>query len=454
IAILLISCDDNNVDLDINLKACFTTDVDTTTAGIAVNFTNCSDSANFYHWDFGDGNSSIEENPKHSYSDSGLFTITLLATDKLNNSDYTVKDIYVNPPNIIDEDDFFKTYDDLENLLITTYERFFSYYETLFLVDANYSNKINSKGGWSDLYQHTQTSSNSKVESLWRSSYKVINLCNELEYYTLRISQSISNNEYSTILNNLKGIRAFVYLNLINWFGDVPLITERYTSDSDIYPKRDDLATVIEFVLNEANQIIELFPFENQFNAEYSMPKEISYYLISSINRLKSNQENNFTYLSSFITESNYPLETEFPSDLKSKNQEFLFSIYIDPLLQWQYTWEYRDYVPIISSSLLHLIYEEANLKSEGEVTFLSLNKLLVRNSLPTVDNTTTISDIKSKIIYLFLNDAFINGNSFLTLKSNSLAIDSLNIDSSRLLLPIPENDIMNNPNMAQNPGY
>lgn len=47
-----------------------------------IDFTNTSENASSYLWDFGDGNTSTEENPKHAYSSSGIFTVTLTVTGK------------------------------------------------------------------------------------------------------------------------------------------------------------------------------------------------------------------------------------------------------------------------------------------------------------------------------------------------------------------------------------
>lgn len=45
----------------------------------AVTFTNASFAADSYSWDFGDGNSSSEENPSHTYSEPGTFDVVLTA---------------------------------------------------------------------------------------------------------------------------------------------------------------------------------------------------------------------------------------------------------------------------------------------------------------------------------------------------------------------------------------
>ncbi|MEO1259168.1 MAG: PKD domain-containing protein [Bacteroidota bacterium] len=51
------------------------------TNGLTVSFTNNSSNATSYSWDFGDGESSTEANPVHTYDDDGVYTVTLTATN-------------------------------------------------------------------------------------------------------------------------------------------------------------------------------------------------------------------------------------------------------------------------------------------------------------------------------------------------------------------------------------
>lgn len=52
----------------------------TATNGLEATFTNTSLNAETYSWDFGDGNSSTEENPVHTYAAEGTYTVELTAS--------------------------------------------------------------------------------------------------------------------------------------------------------------------------------------------------------------------------------------------------------------------------------------------------------------------------------------------------------------------------------------
>jgi PKD repeat protein len=67
-----------------------------TIAGFTATFTNLSTSINNtlnYFWDFGDGNTSSIQNPSHTYTSSGTYTITLIASDCIfaDTSIYTIQ---------------------------------------------------------------------------------------------------------------------------------------------------------------------------------------------------------------------------------------------------------------------------------------------------------------------------------------------------------------------------
>jgi len=54
--------------------------------GLEITFTNDSQNASSYEWDFGDGNTSTEENPTHTYEEAGTFTVALTASNATESS--------------------------------------------------------------------------------------------------------------------------------------------------------------------------------------------------------------------------------------------------------------------------------------------------------------------------------------------------------------------------------
>lgn len=69
-----------------------------TNNGATVSFTNSSSGATSYAWDFGDGNSSTEANPTHTYANDGVYTVILTATNACGSVNTTQTLTIVTPP--------------------------------------------------------------------------------------------------------------------------------------------------------------------------------------------------------------------------------------------------------------------------------------------------------------------------------------------------------------------
>ncbi|MDH5366031.1 MAG: PKD domain-containing protein [Cyclobacteriaceae bacterium] len=95
ITVLLSACTDENPATP-DAVACFEysplTDIYT---GDEISFTNCSQEATSFAWDFGDGNVSTDENPKHTYTASGDYTVKMVAANSTS-ADTTSHQISVN----------------------------------------------------------------------------------------------------------------------------------------------------------------------------------------------------------------------------------------------------------------------------------------------------------------------------------------------------------------------
>ena len=66
---------------------------------LEVAFTNYSENASSYAWDFGDGNTSTEENPTHEYAEAGTYTVALTASNADGAAADFSKDITITDPN-------------------------------------------------------------------------------------------------------------------------------------------------------------------------------------------------------------------------------------------------------------------------------------------------------------------------------------------------------------------
>jgi len=110
-----------------------------------------------YTWDFGDGNISYEQNPKHAYSNYGLYTVTLTVKDDKGCITIVSKEIMVslpslpageNPPTDPDEDGLFEDLNGNEIVDFDDVTKYFKYFEWIEnnyrvnLVDFNLNGRV------------------------------------------------------------------------------------------------------------------------------------------------------------------------------------------------------------------------------------------------------------------------------------------------------------------------
>ena len=62
--------------------ACISASATTVVTNQKIDFTSCSTDGSGYAWDFGDGQTSAEQNPSHSYSSAKTYDVTLTTSSK------------------------------------------------------------------------------------------------------------------------------------------------------------------------------------------------------------------------------------------------------------------------------------------------------------------------------------------------------------------------------------
>ena len=81
VTVLLFSCTDEDPNTA-DAKACFTYSPANINVGDEVTFSNCSENASDFGWDFGDGGLSVEENPVYTFERPGEFVVRLVSTNE------------------------------------------------------------------------------------------------------------------------------------------------------------------------------------------------------------------------------------------------------------------------------------------------------------------------------------------------------------------------------------
>lgn len=76
LAITMLNCEEETTKAPV---ACMEADKQTAFVGQDISFSNCSENATAYYWEFGDGATSVEYSPSHSWDEAGSYDVTLQA---------------------------------------------------------------------------------------------------------------------------------------------------------------------------------------------------------------------------------------------------------------------------------------------------------------------------------------------------------------------------------------
>lgn len=94
----------NLADLPPTVKGFFTISNTELNIDEAIQFTNQSENAESFTWDFGDGTTSTEKDPTKTYSNPGTYTVTLKAVGQGGTGKYSIDLVIIDPNVIVDTD--------------------------------------------------------------------------------------------------------------------------------------------------------------------------------------------------------------------------------------------------------------------------------------------------------------------------------------------------------------
>lgn len=107
------------------------------------------------------------------------------------------------------------------------------------------------------------TTDNALVVKPWEEYYKTIADCHAVLDGLDHLKGTISDQDYEQIDAELRFIRAYVYSQLIELYGDVPLLTHSVKLDSASIP-RTPKSEIQKFILSELTEIADVLPASQQ----------------------------------------------------------------------------------------------------------------------------------------------------------------------------------------------
>lgn len=240
---------------------------------------------------------------------------------------------------------------------------------------------------YKEIYDKAYNSSSQIIDSFFSSPWEMNRIINYLKSTDLN---HLDNEKVKEIVNKAKRIQAYMYLVMIKWFGDMPLVIN---TDVDSCPSRTSKAEILTFIINELRETIYTTKSTTKTEPLDGITTEEAKILLREAYLLKGEWENAI----------NLEQDTEIKS-IVTKNESNLED-FIKKLANWK-------------------------LNPSEDITEASLMEEYMNNFYSTN----------------------VDGNLYLNILNYGSKY--FNIDSYKCLLPIPQDELMRNPCMTQNPGY
>jgi hypothetical protein len=106
-------------------------------------------------------------------------------------------------------------------------------------------------GEWIRYHRLTWNSNEKYIYATWLALYNGIDTCNKM----ISIFEEMPSKKVLSSIAELRALRAFYYLQLVDLFGNVPLVIKSYNSESNL-PKATSRDSIYLFIEKELNEVI------------------------------------------------------------------------------------------------------------------------------------------------------------------------------------------------------
>lgn len=291
-------------------------------------------------------------------------------------------------------------------------------------------------------------SNETNIHNCWINSYQALNMIARL-YRADAMYRAV----YSPYLNVYRDL--CYYQMLIWWGGVVVMPNAGFEGYADSYVPRTSESSILQMLEEELVEAIrnldekKCVAFATNANDALFVSKDVARILLAKVYMYQQKWAAASDLLQKVVDKSIYPIEkvlTKYTSEskdlilaLKVGNESRASRVNVDGSPE--------EVVPIMTTTDVKLLYAECEIHM-GNNAKASKYISEVGNINGISGTNVSVEGIKQLRKSLKLQDYFA------FLKRNGLAMKELGLEKYQLLLPIPQNELMGNPNLNQNPGY
>ena len=286
------------------------------------------------------------------------------------------------------------------------------------------------------------------IHNCWINSYQALNMIARM-YKADAMYRAV----YSPYLNVYRDL--CYYQMLIWWGGVVVMPNAGFEGYADSYVPRTSESSILQMLEEELVDAIrnldekKSVAFATNANDALFVSKDVARILLAKVYMYQQKWAAASNLLQQVVDKNIYSME-KVTTKYTSENKDLILALKFgngSRVSRVNVDGSPEDVVPIMTTTDVKLLYAECEIHL-GNNAKASKYISEVGNINGISGTNVSVEGIKQLRKSLKLQDYFA------FLKRNGLAMKELGLEKYQLLLPIPENEIMANPNLTQNPGY
>lgn len=238
----------------------------------------------------------------------------------------------LNPPTIVRQDQYFKTQSDFTAAVNGLYSSLRGYYGNFYQFAELPSDNTEANGynlASADLDQLTWLTNTSSIQSLWLNSYSTIARANIILDRIDAITMD------GTLKEQYKGeakfVRALMYFNLVQFFGDVPLPLKELQTEEEAYTyARENVGKVYAQIQTDLLEAISALPVDYNASNKGKVTKGAAMGLLGKVYITNKQFAEGAAILKTLVESNTYALLEKYEDVFRVDNpfnKEILFSV-------------------------------------------------------------------------------------------------------------------------------
>lgn len=238
----------------------------------------------------------------------------------------------LNPPTIVRQDQYFKTQSDFTAAVNGLYSNLRGYYANFYQLAELPSDNTEANGyniASADLDQLTWLTNTSSIQSLWLNSYSTIARANIILDRIDAVTMDAALQEQYK--GEAKFVRALMYFNLVQFFGEVPLPLKEVQTEAEAYTyARENVGKVYAQIQTDLLDAISVLPGEYNISNKGKVTKGAAMGLLGKVYITNKQFAEGAAILKTLVESGTYNLLEKYEDVFRVDNpfnQEILFSV-------------------------------------------------------------------------------------------------------------------------------